>query len=87
MGNTAQTQPALDAKAIRVACEQISESLSEIETARTQINETLKALQDKYKTPAKIFRKVAFMYHRQTVTAFEEETEEIKELYKSIASA
>jgi hypothetical protein len=75
-----------DRKAILIAVQQISESLCEISTAHVQINEILKALSTKYKLPAKTFRKVAFMYHRQNVNEFENETAEIKEVYKSVTS-
>lgn len=76
-----------DRKAIRSALEEISKSLSNIETERAQIREILKALEDKYKLPAKAFRKVSQIYHRQNVVDFETETSEIKEIYKVISSA
>lgn len=75
-----------DRKAIRIALDQISEAMSEIQTQRVQINETLKALEDKFKVAPKTFRKVAALYHKQTVTQFENETSEIKELYESVTS-
>jgi Transcriptional regulator DsbA len=73
-----------DVKAIKIALDEISEALSEINTQRIQINEIAKALEDKYKIPAKTFRKVANLYHRQAVTQFENEAEEIKDMYKTI---
>ena len=76
-----------DTKPIRTAVEQISECLAEIQTNRIQINEILKALQDKYKIPAKTFRRVALMYHRQNASQVENEVSEINELYKKITSA
>ncbi len=75
-----------DRKAILVAIEQISTCLMEIESAKVHINDTLKVLSTKYKLPVKTFRKVAFMYHRQNVNEFENETAEIKEVYKSVTS-
>ena len=76
-----------DTKPIRTAIEQISECFAEMHASRVQINEILKALQDKYKIPAKTFRRVAVMYHRQNATQVENEVSEINELYKKIASA
>lgn len=75
-----------DSKAIRIALDQISEELSTIQTSKVQINEILKALEDKYKVPKKTLRKVANLYFKQTVTEFENEASEIKEVYKSIVS-
>jgi uncharacterized protein YukE len=76
-----------DTKPILTAIEQISESLSEINASRIQINETLKALQDKYKIPAKTFRRIALMYHRSNAAQIQNETSELNELYKKITSA
>lgn len=73
-------------QAIRTALDQISEQMSDIQTAKVQINEILKALEDKYKIPKKTLRKVANLYFKQTVTEFETEASEIKEVYKSIVS-
>lgn len=75
-----------DSKAIRIALDQISEELSSIQTSKAQINEILKALEDKYKIPKKTLRKVANLYFKQTVTEFENEASEIKEVYKTIVS-
>lgn len=75
-----------DRKAILTALDQISESMSEMQTQREQIRETLKALEDKYKLSTKTFRKVAMMYHKQNVVEFENETSEIKEVYKTIVT-
>ena len=69
-----------DRTAIKIALDQISESMTEIETQRVQISETLKALEDKYKLPVKTFRKVAQMYHKQNMPQFENETSEIKDV-------
>lgn len=77
----------LDTKALRAAVEQISESLSEMQAARIQINETLKAAQDKFKIPAKTLRRVALMYHRQNAAEVQTEVSEVNELYKKITSA
>lgn len=75
-----------DRKAIRTALDQISEQMSDIQTAKIQINEILKALEDKYKIPKKTLRKVASLYFKQTVTEFENEASEIKTVYKTIVS-
>jgi predicted DNA-binding transcriptional regulator YafY len=76
-----------DRKAIRNALEEISKCLSNIDTERVQIREILTALEDKYKIPAKAFRKVSQLYHKQNVVDFETETSEIKEIYKVVSSA
>ena len=76
-----------DRKAIRSALEEISKCLSNIDTERVQIREILAALEDKYKIPAKAFRKVSQLYHKQNVLDFETETSEIKEIYKVVSSA
>lgn len=76
-----------DTKPILVAIQQISNSLSEMEASRIQVNETLKVLQNTYKIPAKTFRKLATMYHRQNATQIQNETSELNELYKKITSA
>ena len=75
-----------DRKAIRTACEQISEELTTIQTSKAQIKEILKALEDKYKMPKRTLKKVAMLYHKQTAVEFENETAEIKSIYKSITS-
>lgn len=75
-----------DCKAIRIALDQISEAMSEVQTQREQIAEIVKALEDKYKLPAKTFRKVAQMYHKQNMPQFENETSEIKDVYKAIVT-
>ena len=75
-----------DTKPIREAIKQIDECLIEIENNRNQITETLKSLQDKYKIPAKTFRKIALMYHRQNAVQIQNETSELNELYKAIVS-
>jgi len=71
-----------DRKAIRAACEQISEELTTIQTSKSQIKE----LEDKYKMPKRTLKKVALLYHKQTAVEFENETAEIKSIYKSITS-
>lgn len=63
---------------------QISEALSDINSAKVQVNEILVAMEEKFKIPKKTLRKVAYLYHRQNVTDFETETTEIKETYKAI---
>jgi hypothetical protein len=73
-----------DRQAIKTALDQISTELAAMEECRVQVNNILTALEDKYKLPKKTFRKVAYMYHRQTVAQFEHEAAEIKEVYKSI---
>lgn len=75
-----------DRKAIRTAIDQISEQMSDIQTAKIQINEILKALEDKYKIPKKTLRKVVNLYFKQNVTEFENEASEIKTVYKSIVT-
>ena len=84
MSNIANSPEAC--KAIRTALDQISEQMSDIQSAKTQVNEILKALEDKYKIPKKTLRKVANLYFKQTVTEFESEAAEIKTVYKSIVS-
>lgn len=74
-----------DTKAIRQALDQISEELSAIQTCKTQINEILKSLEDKYKLPKKTFRKVSNLYFKQNVVEFENETSEVKQLYGAIS--
>jgi len=73
-----------DVQAIKIALDQISEVLSDIKTQQIQINEIAKALEDKYKISAKTFRKVANLYHRQSVAQFENEDAEIRDMYMSI---
>ena len=75
-----------DRKAIRTALDQISEAYTNIATEKAQVKETLKALHDKFKIPKKTLRTVAKLYYRQTVVEFENETSEIKSIYKSILS-
>jgi ribosome maturation protein Sdo1 len=74
-----------DTKAIRQALDQISEEMTTIQTSKTQINEILKALEDKYKVPKKTLRKVSNLYFKQNVLEFENETSEVKELYGAIS--
>lgn len=73
-----------DRKAIHQALTQISEELSTIATCKTQINEILKSIEDKYKVPKKTMRKVANLHYRQTVVEFENEAAEIKQVYSAI---
>jgi len=73
-----------DLKAIRVAFDQISDELSKIQTGKTQVNEILAALEEKYDLPKKTFRRVAYLYYRQNVKEFENEASEINDLYKAV---
>ena len=76
-----------DTKSIRTAIEQISECLSELQQSRLQINDIIKALHAKHpKIPAKTFRRVALMYHRQNASQIQNEVSEVNELYKAITS-
>ena len=76
-----------DKKAIKEAFQQISEALTEAQTQKATVNDILEALEEKYTLPKKTLRKVAYMFHRQTVTQFETETDEIKELYTAILAS
>jgi hypothetical protein len=73
-------------KALLNAMKEISETMSEMETSRIQIGEIVAAVFDKYEIPKPYIRKVARLYHKQTVVAFENEAAVIKDLYKAITS-
>lgn len=73
-----------DKKAIKTALDQISESLSTIQTEKTQVNEILKAVEEKYKLPKKVFRKLAYMHHKQTLAEFQNEANDIEQLYRQL---
>jgi 23S rRNA maturation-related 3'-5' exoribonuclease YhaM len=74
-----------DRKAIRQAFDQISEELASIKTSKDQIKEILKSLEDKYKLNKRTAKKAANLYHKQTVMEFENETAEVREVYKAIS--
>ena len=73
-----------DIKAIREALGQISEELNKIQTSKTQVNEILGSLEEKFDISKKTFRRVAYLHYRQTVKQFEDEASEIKDLYKAV---
>ena len=73
-----------DLKAIRVAFGQISEELTKIETSKAQVNDILSVFAEKFDIPKKTLRRVAYLHYRQTVKEFEDETAEIKDLYKAV---
>lgn len=73
-----------DKKAIKTALDQISSSLSSIETEKAQVNETLKAIEEKFKLPKKIIRKLAYLHHKQKLTETFTETDELKDLYTKL---
>lgn len=83
MSNLIPSNPT-DRAAIKAALGEISKALSEIQTHKVQINEILGSLEDKYTVSKKTFRQVAYLHHRQTVKEFEEQTAEVKELYKAV---
>ena len=74
-----------DRKAIRQAFDQISEELTAIKTSKDQIKEVLKSLEDKYKINKRTLKKAAGLYHKQTALEFENETSEVREVYKAIS--
>ena len=74
-----------DVKALREALNQVVEQISEIQSHKDQISQILDAAEDKFKIPKKTLRKVANIYHKQSVIQFEDETAEVKEVYSVIS--
>ena len=73
-----------DRKAIKTAIDQISECLTSINSEKAQVNEIIKAVEEKYQLPKKVFRKLAYMHFKQTIASTVEETSEIEELYTKL---
>lgn len=72
-------------KAMKSVFDQISESLTAIHTERTHIKDMLNAATDKFQLDKKTLKKAALLYHKQSVAQFEEETADIKSIYKQVA--
>ena len=53
--------------------------------SQDQIKEVLKSLEDKYKINKRTLKKAAGLYHKQTALEFENETAEVREVYKAIS--
>ncbi len=73
-----------DRKAIKTAIDQISECLTSINSEKAQVNEIIKAVEEKYQLPKKVFRKLAYLHFKQQLAATVEETSEIEQLYEKL---
>lgn len=63
---------------------EISAELSKMDDSRDQIKEIIGAAAEAFTLPKPLIRKVARLYHKKNVADFENETSDIKNLYKAI---
>jgi hypothetical protein len=63
---------------------EISEELSKIEASRDQIKEIINAAHDAFDIEKPMLRKVSKLYHKQNIHEFENETNDVKDLYNQI---
>jgi len=66
------------------AIKEISTELGKMEECRDQIKEIINATADAFDIPKPLIRKVSKLYYKKTAAQFENETAEIKSLYKQI---
>lgn len=68
--------------AVREICAQYEK----MDIAREQVKNIVNALHDSHDVPKPLIRKVSRLYHKRNAAAFEAETSEIKNLYKTITT-
>lgn len=71
-------------EAIRKNLKTISNEMTMIEAHRETIKETIKALAEKYEIPARLLRKMAGAYHRQTFDAEKQDMEDFEDMYEAV---
>jgi archaellum component FlaC len=73
-----------DRKKIMNAVQEISNSLSRIESERDLIKEILADVEDKFELPKKYTRKVAKIYHKQNISQIQQEQEDLVSIYETV---
>jgi hypothetical protein len=73
-----------DKERIREALNQVSNSLTSIETERDHIKDIIKALSDEFNIPKRTMNKLARVYHKQTFIEEKAIQEEFEELYENV---
>lgn len=73
-----------DRKKIRGALEEISNSLTRIESERSLIKEILQDVEDKFELPKKYTRKVAKIFHKQNFAEVKTEQEDLETIYETV---
>lgn len=73
-----------DRKKIMNAVQEISNSLSRIESERDLIKEILSDVEDKFELPKKYTRKVAKIYHKQNISQIQQEQEDLVSIYETV---
>jgi hypothetical protein len=66
------------------AVQEISHELGKMDDCRDQIKNIIDAAADAFDMPKPLIRKVAKLYHKKNAAQFENETAEIKNVYKQI---
>jgi hypothetical protein len=66
------------------AVKEISVELGKMDDCREQVKNIIDAASDAFDIPKPLIRKVAKLYHKKTAAQFENETAEIKNVYKQI---
>lgn len=74
-----------DRQAIKNALQEISNSLTRIESERDLIKDILQTVQDNQNIPKKYVRKLAKIFHKQNYTEVQQEQEDIDSLYETVA--
>lgn len=71
-------------KKILNALKEISNSLARMDAERDLIKETLNDIEDEFELSKRYMRKVAYIYHKQNITDFKEENQQVEEVYESL---
>jgi archaellum component FlaC len=84
MSNVTLPSSPEDRKKIMNAIQEISNSLTRIESERHLIKEILVDVQDNFNLPKKYTRKVAKIYHKQNFSEVQQEQEELEAIYETV---
>jgi hypothetical protein len=86
MSNVTLPSSPEDRKKILASVQEISNSLTRIESERDLIKEILADVQDKFALPKKYTRKVAKIYHKQNFSEVQQEQEELEAIYETVTT-
>lgn len=75
-----------DRKKIMNAVQEISNSMSRMESERELIKEILTDVEDKFELPKKYTRKVAKIYHKQNMSQVQQEQEDLLTIYETVTT-
>jgi len=73
-----------DKRKVLNALQEFSNSMTRIEAERDLLKQILANLEEEFDLPKKYMRKVANVYHKQNLSEFKAEAEEVEDIYESI---